>query len=259
MKTNLVILALSGLVLAGLASCAQGTGPVDRQIDFGAQRIHYEVRGAAAKTLVFIHGWTGSTRDWDYQLDAFPGYRTIAIDLPGNGRSIQDPQFAYCPSFFADAVIRVLETEKTGPAFLVGHSMGLAVCEVLAQKRPELCAGICSLDGSHFELPQDPAEAAAWLEYNRGFAASMASEAGREAFLSLLFLPDSPARLKEEVFAESRRVPLAVARAMIAGVESDARYWGRRTIATPLLAIYSPVYGLAADYGEVLRKTFPDI
>jgi pimeloyl-ACP methyl ester carboxylesterase len=36
-----------------------------------------------------------------------------------------------------------------------GHSMGFAVAEVIAVKYPTLCAGLGSLDGAHFEVPED--------------------------------------------------------------------------------------------------------
>jgi len=50
--------------------------------------IAYDVRGAGATTLVFIHGWCCDRSFWRNQLDALAeGYRVVSIDLAGHGES----------------------------------------------------------------------------------------------------------------------------------------------------------------------------
>lgn len=226
-------------------------------LDFDIHRIYYEVHGTSDKTLVFIHGWASSIDTWKFQLDSFPDYRVIAVDLPGNGKSSKNEKAEYSMEFFGDAVRAVLKRENVARAFFFGHSMGFAVCEVIAQKYPELCAGIGCIDGAHFELPDDEQGQKEWLEYNRGFSESLKTEQGRDDFINALFLPDTPALLRNEVFETSRIMPLAIGRSMVNGVEAAMNYWKKRVMDIPCLAIHSPVYQLSEEYKSDFLKMYP--
>jgi len=243
-----------------LCACSSDKKNIEEKyLNYNEHKIYYEVRGNSSKTLIFIHGWTGSIHSWKYQLDSFPGYKVLAIDLPGNGKSSKNENSIYSTELFADSVYQVLKKEKINKGFFIGHSMGLAVCDVIAQKYPEICAGICSMDGSHFELPENAKEKENWIQYNRSFANTMATEAGRESFLNMLFLPDTPKILKDEVLKISKTVPLKIGKSMIDGVEKDQKFWKKRKIDIPFLAIYSPAYQLPPDYKNELKKTYPEI
>lgn len=231
----------------------------ERTISYQKGSITYLTKGNAKKTIVFIHGWTGNANNWKYQIDSFPNYKVIAIDLPGKGKSSKNENQEYTMSFFADSIYAVLIKEKIDDCFLIGHSMGLGICEVFAQKYSRMCKGICSMDGSHFMLPATEKEYHDWIEYNRSFAKTMDDESGRDSFLSMLFLPNTPQLLKDEIIADSKEIPLIIAKAMISGVETDLKFWYPRVIDVPFLAIYSPVYQLPVDYDKELQKTFPKI
>ena len=56
--------------------------------------IHFETTGpgsgsgSGATALVFVHGWLGSCRWWDAQVEHFAGrYRVACLDLAGHGQS----------------------------------------------------------------------------------------------------------------------------------------------------------------------------
>ncbi len=230
-----------------------------KTLNFGDHTIYYEVRGDAENTLVFIHGWTSSIESWKFQLDAFSDYKVIAIDLPGNGKSSKHEESDYTMELFADSVNAVLTEEKVAKAFFFGHSMGFSVVEVVAQKYPDLCVGIGSIDGAHFELPDDERARKEWVEFNRSFAESLTEEKGRDEFINALFLPDTPNLLKEEVFEMSRQVPLIIGRSMITGVEKDMKYWAKRTMDIPCLAIHSPVYQLTEEYKKDFKAMYPQV
>jgi len=243
-----------------LFACNSDKSNIEKKyLNYKEHNIYYEIHGKSSKTLIFIHGWTGSIQSWKYQVDSFPDYKVIAIDLPGNGKSSKNENCVYSTELFADSVYQVLKNEKTEKGFFIGHSMGLAVCDIIAQKYPEICAGICSMDGSHFELPEGEKEKENWIEYNRNFANTMTTESGREIFLNMLFLPDTPKMLKDEVLKISKTVPLKIGKSMIDGVEKDQKFWKKRKIDVPFLAIYSPAYQLPPDYKNVLKKSYPRI
>lgn len=249
----------------GCAGCAAtheyatSTPRHSKRVGYAGHEINYEVHGRATRTLVFIHGWTGNLEVWKHQLEAFPDYRVIAIDLPGNGRSSRREGVPYTTELFADAVRAVLQAENVGKAFVFGHSMGFAVTEVLAAKYPEACAGIGSIDGAHFEAPADEVGQASWRQQTEAMAAGMTTEKAREDFINMLFLPNTPAPLKEEILQASRTVPLSIGRAMIEGVAADLKYWLPKRVELPCLAIYSPAYQLPATYRDDFARTYPEV
>ena len=264
MKTSLQLALIFSLLFA-VSGCGRPdraeapAPPIGKRLPFGEHEIYYEVHGQGPRTLVFIHGWTGNLQVWKNQLDAFPGYRCIGIDLPGNGQSSRREGFPYTMELFADSVRAVLDAEKVDRAFFFGHSMGFAVTEVIAAKYPERCLGLAAIDGAHFEVSADPDGPEKFLQENAAFAAAMTNEAARESFIQMLFLADTPVTLQEEILQASRTVPLSIAQAMIAGVGTDWKYFLPRTVDLPCLAIYSPAYQLPPTYRDDFARIFPRV
>jgi pimeloyl-[acyl-carrier protein] methyl ester esterase len=49
---------------------------------------HYLLKGEADSSLLFMHGWAGEANIWYRQLDYFSKrFQTVALDLPGHGKS----------------------------------------------------------------------------------------------------------------------------------------------------------------------------
>ncbi|MBK1811508.1 alpha/beta hydrolase [Clostridium sp. YIM B02505] len=80
------------------------------------------------KTILFLHGWPGSNRLFEYQFDKLPelGYRCIGIDTRGFGNS-DKPWDGYDYNTLADDVKTVIETLKLENITLAGHSTGGAI------------------------------------------------------------------------------------------------------------------------------------
>ena len=92
----------------------------------GGVRIAVRTAGQAdAPAIVFVHGWAQSSRVWRTQLDsaALAGFRLVAMDLRGHGRS-EVPDAGYDdPRSWADDLAGVLDYAGT-PAVVVGWSYG---------------------------------------------------------------------------------------------------------------------------------------
>jgi non-heme chloroperoxidase len=80
------------------------------------------------KIILFLHGWPGSTKLFEYQFDQLPklGYRCIGIDTRGFGSS-DKPLHGYDYATLADDVRGVIDTLNLSNITLAGHSNGGAI------------------------------------------------------------------------------------------------------------------------------------
>jgi len=80
------------------------------------------------KTILFLHGWPGSHRLFEYQFNQLPklGYRCIGIDTRGFGNS-DKPWGGYDYDRLADDVRCVVEALELQDFTLCGHSTGGAI------------------------------------------------------------------------------------------------------------------------------------
>ncbi len=87
-----------------------------------------DLNPAGQKTILFLHGWPGSNRLFEYQFDQLPkmGYRCIGIDTRGFGNSDR-PWGGYDYNRLADDVRYVVEALMLRDITLGGHSTGGAI------------------------------------------------------------------------------------------------------------------------------------
>jgi non-heme chloroperoxidase len=80
------------------------------------------------KTILFIHGWPGSHKLFEYQFDRFPklGYRCIGIDTRGFGDS-DKPVHGYDFNTLSDDVRCIIDALNLHDIILAGHSNGGAI------------------------------------------------------------------------------------------------------------------------------------
>ena len=84
--------------------------------------------------LVLVHGFLGSSRMWESQIDFFKDYfRVITQDLPGYGKSNQVKSHNSIQSI-ANLLLNCLEEKKIDKFYLLGHSMGGMVVQEMAKK-----------------------------------------------------------------------------------------------------------------------------
>ncbi|MGC5009654.1 alpha/beta fold hydrolase [Streptosporangium sp. DT93] len=91
--------------------------------------------GDGDRTAVLVHGMMGDSRSWGEIGPALAerGYRVVAVDLPGHGRSGPDPE-GDIERFAAS----VLGSVPARPALAMGHSLGGSVlAAAVSGLRPE--------------------------------------------------------------------------------------------------------------------------
>ena len=87
-----------------------------------------ELNPSGSKTIVFIHGWPLSHKQFEYQFDVLPamGFRVIGIDWRGFGNS-DKPFGGYNYDRLADDIRAVFEQKQLQNVVLAGHSAGGAI------------------------------------------------------------------------------------------------------------------------------------
>jgi pimeloyl-ACP methyl ester carboxylesterase len=94
------------------------------------------------RCVVFIHGALNDHSVWTLlaRWYAHHGYRVLAVDQPGHGRS-DGPPLASVEAL-ADWVLALLDAAGVTRAHLVGHSMGSLIALEAASRTPERVAGL---------------------------------------------------------------------------------------------------------------------
>lgn len=85
-----------------------------------------EKNPSGKKTILFLHGFTGSASDWDEIFSLLPSnYRLIAIDLPGHGKSSSKNEIHfYQEDFLIKIIDKIYEHANSQKIILCGYSMG---------------------------------------------------------------------------------------------------------------------------------------
>jgi len=106
-------------------------------------RIFYLDTGGSGVPVVFLHAATGSSRVWEYQIPAFTaaGYRVIAFDRRGWGRTVIDPagpqRSNLNPSTGADDLRGLLDHLGVDRVHLVATAAGAFVALDFALSFPQ--------------------------------------------------------------------------------------------------------------------------
>jgi pimeloyl-ACP methyl ester carboxylesterase len=171
-------------------------------------KLAYVEEGRGDPAFIFIHGWTCSRSYFKPQHDHFKAnHRVVSVDLRGHGES-DKPKAAYPISQYADDVAWLIGQLGLERPIAVGHSMGGLTVLHMAAEHPESVRAIVMVDPAPFAWP------AAFVTALQNVIDS--SEAGnqeprREFIANALFLPTSPAELKQRIVDEMCSAPSHVA------------------------------------------------
>ncbi|GAB7065626.1 alpha/beta hydrolase [Streptomyces mexicanus] len=214
-----------------------------KTFETGDGRLAYRDEGSGAP-LVLLHGGFLDHRMWDSQIPVFARtHRVIAPDARGHGASAN----ATRPFRHTDDVAALLHHLGTGPATLVGLSMGGAIAVDTALEHPRLVrALVVSGVGTSEPDFRDPWTRAANAAYWKALGAGDL-DAFADAFARFIY---GPQRTAADVDPEVDRRVREMARMTItkhSGGEPD--YWVRLTdtwnraaeIEVPVLAVNGSV------------------
>lgn len=128
--------------------------------------IHHHGPRGATTPLVLLHAFPLDARMWDEVVALLPRQHILAVDLPGfgAGAASADPQNTTLESV-ADAVAAALTEAGVDRAVFAGLSMGGYVALALAERHPEMIAGLALLSTKAAADP--PAAREARLEVAR--------------------------------------------------------------------------------------------
>lgn len=112
------------------------------------------VRGA--QTVFLVHGAGMDQSVWTLQgrYLAFHGWNAFAVDLPGHGRARGQPALGSIEAI-ADWLALVIATAGSGPAVVIGHSLGALAALDLAARHPH-CVARLVLIGAAMHMPVHP-------------------------------------------------------------------------------------------------------
>jgi len=217
----------------------RATRSSDRRVRVNDVELHCEIAGEG-EPLLFIHGLGSCGDDWRPQLDYFRDhYRTIACDLRGHGRSSK-PRTAYSIEGFARDVASLLRELETGPAHVIGISLGGMVAFQLAIDAPERVRSL-TIVNSGPAVPAATFKQRLPLHIRLVYARVLGLRGMAKMIAKRLFPKPGQAELQRafiaRLAANDKHCYLASLRAIFAG-------WG---VADRLAEIQCPVLVLASD------------
>lgn len=139
-------------------------GLTSKTVLANGQRIHLKIAGSAGPLVVLCHGFPESWHSWRHQMDALAaaGYRAVALDMRGYGRSTKPVEaIAYRNAELVADCVGVVEALGETGAVIVGHDLGAPVAWAAAWTRPDVFRAVVGLSvpfGGRGQacLPGDP-------------------------------------------------------------------------------------------------------
>lgn len=120
-----------------------------------AQGLYYTVSEDSPKgrlPVILLHGAGSDHLCWPVHLRRLPGYRVLALDLPGHGRS--EGVALHSVEAYAHRVIKFMDAVGIYRAFMVGHSLGGAIALMAALRFPDRVTAIGMIaSGARLPLP----------------------------------------------------------------------------------------------------------
>ena len=210
--------------------------------------------GDGAPALVFLHYWGGSSRTWAPVMERLASTsRCVAIDFRGWGQSSKKPE-DYSLATLASDVIGVVGKLGVKDYFLLGHSMGGKVAQLVAARHPQ------GLKGLILYAPAPPTPLNVPEEQRKGYINLYQSREGAELVIRNLTPHALPDAFREQIIEDTLRGSPGAKRAwpeqgMIADISDEA---SRIDVPVHIIAggddSVEPEASLRAAFGKVLQR-----
>lgn len=116
------------------------------KVNLKKSNIFYTTKGNGDTTLLFIHGWCINSSYWAGQQDYFSSkYKTIALDLPGFGKSEAERENWTIEEYSKD-IIYFIDHLNLKNVILIGHSMAGEIILEAALTNHSAIKGIIGID-----------------------------------------------------------------------------------------------------------------
>jgi len=179
-----------------------------------------DLGGAGRPPLAILHGFLGSSRNWQTAGAALAAhFHVAALDLRNHGRSPHAAGMDY-PAMVGD-VLAWLDARALPRATLLGHSLGGKVAMALACRHPERVARLVVVDIAPKEYP----------------ALAQRTEV---VAMNELRLSDLHSRAEAEVRLEAHVPDFGMRRFLASNLERDAAGQWRWTVNLPVLTAALP-------------------
>jgi pimeloyl-ACP methyl ester carboxylesterase len=120
--------------------------------------------GGEGSPVVVIHGLAGCAEEWvDTASDLSPGFRVLAPDQRGQGRSERRPHDVSRSAYVGDIAMWLVHL-NAAPAVLVGQSLGGHTAFLVAARHPELVRALVVLEATPEPNPRGGDDVGRWLE-----------------------------------------------------------------------------------------------
>jgi pimeloyl-ACP methyl ester carboxylesterase len=175
--------------------------------------IAYRDSGGSGVPVVFIHGVGSSSATWTELFARMgPGYRLIAADLRGHGRSPAVTGPSGLADFVADHV-RLLDELGLAAVHVVGFSLGALIAEAIALAHPGRTASLVLLNGVGARTAAERARALERLAVIRTTPPPEVAAASASRWFTEQFAAASPELVAREVAIVSAVDPASSAAA----------------------------------------------
>ena len=135
--SSLAVLLFTFVLAAPVIGAAQV--PTEGLVDLPGVRVWVKDTGGRGEPLVLLHAGSGQVAAWEAQIPAFAkaGYRVIAYDRRGWGKSITDPSTGPQPGVASDDLQALVDRLQVQRFHLVGIAAGGLVAIDYAAHHPE--------------------------------------------------------------------------------------------------------------------------
>jgi pimeloyl-ACP methyl ester carboxylesterase len=117
----------------------------------------FAVEEGDGPVVLLVHGFPEHWWSWRFQLPALAaaGYRAVAVDLPGYGRS-DKPDVDYVEPWINRCLVGVVDALRAGRVVIAGHDWGGMLVWPFARRYPDRLAGVVGVNTADSPRPPMP-------------------------------------------------------------------------------------------------------